>query len=100
LQGQTLQIQLDPPPIQALFVAHPELVVDCALLVANVIAPGLTLRALQQQDFPSEISGKYEVPLPETTVPVPLQPISVNAGSEILVLQPKVLAKAIWFETP
>ena len=93
-----MQIQLAPPPIQALFVAHPELVVDCALLVENVVAPGLTLRALQQQDFPSEISGKYNIPLPDINVPVPLQAISVNAGSEVLKLEPKVLAKAVWFE--
>jgi hypothetical protein len=100
LQGQTLQIQLDPPPIQALFVAHPELVVDCALLVQNVIAPGIPLRALQQQDFPSEISGKYSVALPDSIVPVPIQQITVNAGSEALKLEPKVLAKAVWFEAP
>jgi hypothetical protein len=97
LDGVTIPIQLNPPPVQAIFVAHPELVVNCSLLVQGVVVPGLVFRALQQQDIPSEISGKYQVPLPSSQFAVPVQPFQFTVGSSKVTLQPKLDPKAAWF---
>lgn len=96
LKGAPITIQLDPPPVQAIFVAHPELVIDCTPTV-GVAMPGLAYRALQQKDIPSEISGRYQINLPDTSFIIPLQPIAFKAGNEDVRLQPEFDEKAVWF---
>jgi hypothetical protein len=97
LQSVPVSLRLDPPPVQAIFAAHPELVVNCLALVQNVVVPGLAFRALQQGDIPSEISGKYDVELPAATFVMPLQVFHIAAGSQDIVLHSKFDSNAVWF---
>lgn len=100
LKGSSIFIQLNPPPVQAMFGAHPELVVNCAPLVGIESARSLIYQAFQPSDVPNEISGRYQVAIPDSKFNIPLQTLSFKVGNEDINLKPRLLAKAAWFTTP
>jgi hypothetical protein len=89
-----LKFQLRPTPVQAIFVAHPQVALNCSV-VAAVAGVGSALQPITGDMLGGATSGDFENDVPSFQFDAKIPTSVITIAGRTLVMTPKVADEAV-----